>query len=77
MHKIVIFKVFKGKDGFYVATADDFGIYTQGKTFEDLLANIREATQVTFEVSPSDKDGENALPPIMMNIEFSEVAYAS
>ena len=47
MNKKIIFKIFKGEDGFYVATADGAAIYTQGKTFEELFANIREAVEVS------------------------------
>ncbi len=71
MNKIVTFKVSKGEDGFYVAAADDFGIHTQGKTFEDLLGNIREATELTFEENSNGSKSE--LPPIMMNIDYSEI----
>lgn len=74
-NRIVTYKVFKGEDGFYVAANDDFGIYTQGKTFEELLINIKEATEVSFDELDSS-DQKISLPPIMMNIDFSEVAYA-
>lgn len=77
MKRIVTFRIFKGEDGYYVAVADEFGIYTQGKTFEELLAHIREATEVTFEDAASGGTDEHALPPIMMNIDFSEVTYAA
>ena len=74
-NKIVTYRVFKGEDGFYVAANDDFSIYTQGKTFEELLKNVKEATEVSFDESDSLTPDSN-LPPIMMNIDFSEVAYA-
>ena len=74
-NRIVTYKVFKGEDGFYVAANDDFGIYTQGKTFEELLVNIKEATEVSFD-EPDASNNNVSLPPIMMNIDFAEVAYA-
>ena len=74
-NKIVTYRIFKGEDGFYVATNDDFGIYTQGRTFEELLKNVKEATEVSFDVTDSSAL-DSVLPPIMMNIDFSEVAYA-
>ena len=49
MSKTVSFQIFKGEDGYYVATAPNLGIHTQGKTFEELFANIYEATEVSFE----------------------------
>lgn len=66
-NRIVTYKVFKGEDGFYVATNDDFGIYTQGKNFEELLVNIKEATEVSFDDADSSEK-KISLPPIMMNI---------
>lgn len=75
MSKIVTFKVFKGEDGYYVASAADFGIHTQGKTFEELLKNIREATEVSFD-EEKNTASPFAFPPIMMNIDFAEVAHA-
>ena len=74
MNKIITFRISKGEDGFYVASADDVSIYTQGKTFEELLSNIHEAVEVSVE----DILGApgKTFPPVMMNMDFSEVAYA-
>ena len=33
----------------YVATCDDIGLVTDGRTFEELLANLREALAVCLE----------------------------
>jgi predicted RNase H-like HicB family nuclease len=74
MNKIITFKISKGEDGFYIAAANDFAIFTQGKTFEDLVRNIREAV----EVSVGDILGNKAdsFPPVMMNMDFAEVSNA-
>ena len=48
MNKIITFQVTKGKDGYYTASADDVAIFTQGKTFEILLRNIREAVEAAL-----------------------------
>ena len=74
-NKIVTFIISKGEDGFYIATADEFGIYTQGKTFEELVKNIKEATEVTFDIPEEPTEGGHVLPPIMMQMDYSEVAY--
>ena len=68
MKRIIQFQISKGQDGFYVASADREAIYTQGKTFEELFRNIREAVEVSLD--------DRALPPIMMNMDFSEISYA-
>lgn len=71
MNKIITFRISRGEDGFYVASADDVSIYTQGRTFEELVSNIHEAVEVSIE-----DDSAKAFPPVMMNMDFSEVAYA-
>ena len=48
MNKIITFQISKGEDGFYIASADDVSIFTQGKSFEDLLHNIKEAVEVSL-----------------------------
>ena len=74
--KIVSFRVFKGEDGYYVAANEAFGIFTQGKTFERLLRNIKEATEVSSHEIFGSSRQKKSTPAIMMNIDFSEVAYA-
>jgi len=70
-------KIFKGEDGYFIASAEEFGLFTQGKTFEELLKNIKEAAEVTFGEREDQKSGQGVmLPPIMMNIDYSEVAHA-
>jgi len=75
-NKIVNFRVFRGEDGYYVASNDSFGIVTQGKTFERLLRNIKEATEASLEEIFGVFRGRRSTPSIMMNIDFAEVAYA-
>ena len=75
MNKIVTFQVSRGNDGYYVASASDFGIVTQGKTFEALVCNIREAIEVSLEEIVG-KQTKKSFPPVMMNMDFSRIAYA-
>ena len=77
MKRIIQFQISKGQDGFYVASADREAIYTQGKTFEELFRNIREAVEVSLDdLFHGQKPKQKALPPIMMNMDFSEISYA-
>jgi predicted RNase H-like HicB family nuclease len=40
----------KDEDGFYVAEVPDLkGCYTQGKTFEEVMKNIREVIELCLE----------------------------
>jgi len=70
MNKIVLFKITKGEDGYYVASATDYAIVTQAKTLEVLLENIKEATDTHFDES------EHAQHPVMVNFDLFDVLYA-
>ncbi len=45
----LLFFVSQDSDGTYVAKAPKHSIYTQGETWEELIANIKEAIQCHFE----------------------------
>ena len=49
MKNIIQFTIEKGEDGHYTASAIGHFIVTQGKTFEELLENINEATELYLE----------------------------
>ncbi len=75
MKHIIQFKISKGEDGYYVASADDVAIFTQGKTFEDLLKNIKDAVEISLD--DIDVNSANQVfPPVMMSMDFSEIAHA-
>ena len=74
MKHIIQFQISKGEDGYYVASADREAIYTQGKTFEDLFRNIKEAVEVSLD-DLLEGVSNKILPPIMMNMDFSQIAY--
>lgn len=70
MLKIVLFKITKGEDGYYIASANDYAMVTQAKTFESLLGNIKEVTEVHFD----EKD--TVQHPVMVNFDLSDMVYA-
>ena len=76
MNKIITFKISKGEDGYYVASANDVAIFTQGKTFESLLKNIKEAVEVSMDIFDAEK-GKQFFPPVMMNMDLSELTHAA
>ncbi|MBV6439852.1 MAG: type II toxin-antitoxin system HicB family antitoxin [Haliscomenobacteraceae bacterium CHB4] len=48
-HPKLLFVVQEAPEGGYTAKAPGYGIFTQGETMNELLANIREAIQCHFE----------------------------
>jgi predicted RNase H-like HicB family nuclease len=75
MNKIITFQISKGEDGYYIASADSLNIVTQGKTFEVLLRNIREAIEISLDEFIG-KRSSRTFPPVMMNMDFSEITHA-
>ena len=74
MKRIIQFHISKG-DKYYVAECVDLPVVTQGKTLDELVANIKEATELHL-------SGENLAefdlakePSLLANIELS-LSYA-
>jgi predicted RNase H-like HicB family nuclease len=52
----------------YVARCLDVEVTSQGETFEEALANLREALELYFEDAPVPELGE---PPIIASVEVA------
>ncbi|MDP2593026.1 MAG: type II toxin-antitoxin system HicB family antitoxin [bacterium] len=74
MKNIIQFTISK-EDGFYTASGVNAPIVTQGKTFEELTANIREAVLLFFEGENPAELGFGATPSILTNFELSLPLY--
>jgi predicted RNase H-like HicB family nuclease len=48
----VVFEVRGAEEGGYCARALGYGIFTEGETWEELRANVLEATSLHFEDGP-------------------------
>lgn len=70
MKNIIVFSIEKGLDGFYVASAKDYFIVTQAKTFEELISNIKEATALYFEDVGEEEKSISQTPSIFLNYEL-------
>lgn len=78
MKNIIQFVISQGMDGYFVAKATDFPIFTQGKTLDELTKNISEATELYLEVA-TDDDSLNSFtknPSVLMNYEIPFRQYA-
>lgn len=49
------------EDEFYVAECPEVGTVSQGKSFEEALANLREATELYLEEFPGTNSGRSIL----------------
>ncbi|MFZ2205315.1 MAG: type II toxin-antitoxin system HicB family antitoxin [Minisyncoccia bacterium] len=77
MKNIIQFTIEKGEDGYYIASAIGHFIVTQGKTFEELLSNIKEATALYMEGENSAEIGLSATPSLLANFEIPQQVYVS
>ena len=76
MKNIIQFTIEQGEDGYYVASAIGHFIVTQAKTIDELLKNIKEATELYLEgENPSDL-GLSATPSLLANFEIPSKSYA-
>jgi len=76
MKNIIQFSIEKGQDGYYTASANDFAIVTQAKNFEDLMKNVREATELHFEETLDEEKSISRTPSIFINYEIPISLYA-
>jgi len=77
MNKIIQFNISKGDDGYYVATATEFPIVTQGKTLDEITNNISEATELYLESFKNEEKSSLSInPSILMNYEIPFREYA-
>lgn len=75
MKKIIQVHIYKG-DKYYVAECLDLPVVTQGKTLDELVANLKEAIALELE-------GENLIdfdlapqPSVLANLELDSQVYA-
>jgi len=73
---IIQFSIEEGQDGYYVGVARDFPIVTQGKTIDELVKNIQEATELYFEDEPQEETMISKNPSLFINFELPISLYA-
>ena len=57
--------ILQKEDGMYVATCAEVGTVSQGKTLEEAIENLKEATKLYLEEFPLKKDS----PPLLTTFE--------
>ncbi len=72
MKHILQFSIIKEDEGGYSASSFDYGIFTQGETFEELLKNIKEATELYYE-NHADEVHSLKKMPVLLNLELPPI----
>lgn len=71
MKNIIQFSISKGEK-FYIAHAIDFAIFTQAETLDELIKNIREATNLHFSDEDLTQNGLSQTPSLFVNFEIPQ-----
>lgn len=72
MKKSIHFSISKSKK-YYTAECMEFAIVTQGKTWDELIANIKEATELHMEAVNQPKNSRRS-PIISVNFDLQKIA---
>ena len=75
MKKIIQVHIYKGEKH-YVAECLDLPVVTQGKTLDELTANLEEAIALQLEGENLADFGLDSQPSILANLELSPRVYA-
>lgn len=73
MKTIIQFTIQKGEK-FYIAHANDFLIFTQAETLDELVKNIQEATELHFSDEDLLDSGLKKNPSLLVNFEIPQYA---
>jgi predicted RNase H-like HicB family nuclease len=73
--KVIQFHIYRGEN-YYVAESDDLHAVTQGKTLDELVANIREVVDVALEGEDLASLDIASDATVMANIELEIGAHA-
>ena len=73
MKKIVQFQISIGELG-YIAEGVGVPIFTEAKTLDELMKNIREASELYFEDEDFTEQGFASKPSLLVNFELPEYA---
>jgi len=74
MKRIIQFKIYKGEN-YYIGECVDLPIVTQGKTLDEVVANIKEALSLHLEGEDLSDLDLAPDPSVLVNFEL-EMAYA-
>jgi len=75
MKKIIQFHIYKGEK-YFVAEGIDLPVITQGKTLDELAANIQEAVGLQLEGENLTDFNLSPNPSVLLNLELPTPAYA-
>ena len=73
MKKIIQFSISKG-DKYYTAEGVGIPVFTQGETLDELVVNIKDATDLYFKDEDFSEYGFVQNPSVLINFEMPQYA---
>jgi predicted RNase H-like HicB family nuclease len=67
-------EVFHDEGTYFVASSDELGLVTDGRTFEELLRNLREALDLCLEDAAELNVSPNPRVVIRMELDYAQTA---
>lgn len=71
MKTILQFQISKGNE-MYIAECASLPIFTQANTLDELVKNIKEATDLYFEDESVEEAGYSRVPSLLVNFELPQ-----
>jgi len=75
MRHVIHISIYKGEQ-YFVAEGVNIPIVTQGKTYDELFRNLKEAISLFLEDEDLSKFDIQANPAIIANLELNNLLYA-
>lgn len=75
MRQVIQISIYKGEH-YFVAEGANIPIVTQGKSYDELFHNLKEAISLFLEDEDLSKYDIRANPAIIANLELNNILYA-
>lgn len=75
MRKVIQISIYQGEK-YLVAEGTNVPIVTQGKSYDELIANLKEAIALFLEDEDLSKYDLDANPAVIANLELNNTLYA-
>ena len=72
MKKMIKIEIYHDGE-FYCARCFDYDVFSQGKSLDELIVNIKEALALYFEDEPGDLEGYDRCPCLFSMMDLGEV----
>lgn len=72
MKKMIKIEIYHDGE-FYCAKCFDFDIFSQGRTLDEVVENIKESVTLYFEDEPSELEGFDRNPSIFSMMDLGEI----